>query len=123
VLVIYDDDCAFCSRSIRYAARHDAARRLRFAGRDSAAARAAVPVRPGRSTILVVTDAGVLTESDAVFAICGVLDGPARYVARLRVVPRPLRDGAYRVVARVRHRLGRRMRACPLDDAVRERLA
>lgn len=79
-------------------------------------------MRPGRSTIHVVTDAVLLTESDAVFAICGALDGPARHLARLRVVPRPVRDGAYRIVARVRHRLARRLRACPLDDAVRERL-
>uniref|UniRef100_UPI00333EC032 thiol-disulfide oxidoreductase DCC family protein n=1 Tax=Castellaniella defragrans TaxID=75697 RepID=UPI00333EC032 len=50
--------------------------------------------------------------SVAVIAILRRLPRPWRWLTMLRVVPRPLRDAAYRMVARNRYRLLERREAC-----------
>ena len=118
-IVLYDGLCGLCSRVVRYIAQHDARRRFRFATLDSDAARAllegaAVPSLLPDSVILVEAGGAVLVESDAALRIAGSLDGPVRHLARLRFVPRPLRDGVYRLVARTRYRIFGRHDVCEI---------
>jgi predicted DCC family thiol-disulfide oxidoreductase YuxK len=49
----------------------------------------------------------VLTQSAAAIRIASYLGGPWRLAMLARLVPRPLRDAAYRLVAKHRHRLTR----------------
>jgi predicted DCC family thiol-disulfide oxidoreductase YuxK len=64
--------------------------------------------------VLVEADGSVLVESDAALRILGRLRGPVRHLARLRIVPRPLRDAVYRLIARTRYRVFGRHDACEL---------
>ncbi len=71
-------------------------------------------------TILVFRAAGtpaetLHTRSAAVAVVLAELPGPWPFAARLlRLIPRPLRDLAYRVIARSRYRIWGRLAACPL---------
>ena len=118
-VVLYDGSCGLCSRSVRFIAAHDPAGRFRFAALDSAIAGevlhgARVPSQLPDSVVLVEADGSVLVESDAALTILGRLDGRARHLARLRIVPRPLRDAVYRLIARTRYRIFGRHDACEL---------
>jgi len=118
-VVLYDGSCGLCSRSVRFIAGHDPAGRYRYAARGSEVAAdvlrgARVPPQLPDSVVLVEADGTVLVESDAALAILGRLRGPARHLARLRIVPRPVRDGAYRLIARTRYRIFGRHDACEL---------
>jgi predicted DCC family thiol-disulfide oxidoreductase YuxK len=111
---------------VRFVARHDSAARFRFAGLSSPAAARLLAAAGTRRDVLpssvVLVDGGrVLVESDAALAITARLDAPWRRLALLRAVPRPLRDGVYRVVARVRHRLSGRRACQPPPPWLRER--
>ena len=55
-------------------------------------------------TLYVLVEGVVLDRSDAALEIARGLAGSARWFGVLRVLPRPLRDRAYDVVARRRHR-------------------
>ncbi|MEY3022120.1 MAG: hypothetical protein RIS86_1318 [Planctomycetota bacterium] len=123
-LVLFDGDCAFCSRSMRFIARRDRARRLRFASLDSETARAALashpsahaltPTPPRPASVLLVTEARVLDRSDAALAIAARLHFPWPLAAAIgALLPKPIRDTLYDFVARHRHRLGRPT-TCPL---------
>lgn len=128
LLVIFDGECVLCNRSVRWLLRRDRADRLRFApsqspGVFSLLARAgfsasAMPGGPG--TILVVRHAGtpserVLVRSAATVALLASLPAPWPVAAAaLWCLPRPVRDVAYRLVARWRHRLGGRLETCML---------
>jgi predicted DCC family thiol-disulfide oxidoreductase YuxK len=60
----------------------------------------------------------LLSRSDAVLALLSRLPSPWPTVAgALRLVPRPLRDLAYRLVARWRYRVWGRLETCPIPTA------
>ena len=64
----------------------------------------------------------VRLRGDAVIWLASRLRGPDRWLARLlRVLPRPVRDGAYRLVARNRRRVSGRLPACPVPTPEQRR--
>ena len=115
---------------MRWLLRRDASDRLRFAPAESPAALtrlaaagfpapvAAVPAHGQTVLVLAPTASGpqtLLTRSAAVLACLEALPAPWPQLAALaRLIPRPLRDLAYRLVAHLRYRLARRYDACPL---------
>ena len=118
--IIFDGDCLFCQRSVRFIHRHDASNRFRFASRQSAAgerllAEAHVGLAP--NSMVLIDDAGVWLRSDAVLRIAGHLGLPWSLARVALWIPRVLRDAAYRVVAAIRHRLSGYLPACELPDA------
>jgi predicted DCC family thiol-disulfide oxidoreductase YuxK len=119
-VIVFDGDCVFCQRSVRFIHRHDRALVFRFAARQSPAgqrllADAGVHVAP--NSMVLLDDRGAWLRSDAVLRIAANLDTPWSLARVFLVVPRVVRDGVYRVVAAVRHRISRRLPACERPDA------
>ena len=119
-LLVYDGDCAFCARSVQFILRFDRRRTVRFAARDGVhgtAVRTRHPALASVDSLLWVDGLGagevVRTHSDAALAAARYLGGVWGVLAALgRVVPRPVRDTVYRIIARNRHRLGGGAAAC-----------
>lgn len=119
-LVFYDGACGFCHRSVRILLAEDRAGVFSFAPRTSEACVAALPaeVRAELPESIVVVPEGrpPRIRSGATVRMMLRLGGIWRILGlALAAVPRPLRDLAYRGVARVRHRLyARPETACPI---------
>ena len=74
------------------------------------------------NTLVLIQDDECYVCSDAVLAIAAGLTRPWRVLRILKAVPRPLRDGLYRFIARNRYRWFGRRRACfRPDEAVLDR--
>ena len=131
LLVIFDGHCGLCNSLVRWLLRRDKLDHLRFAASESEKV-AGVLARhgfavldpfTGPGTILVVRDPGrpeerVLVRSDAVVALLDGLPRPWPVAgAILKLVPRPLRDLGYRLIARWRYRIWGRLESCPLPTA------
>jgi predicted DCC family thiol-disulfide oxidoreductase YuxK len=120
--VLFDGTCGLCDRTVQWLLRRDRTGALRFATLAGAIGEAVRARHPGlpqvdETILLVESPAGagerVLLRSDAVLATVARLGATWRLVARLfRLVPRPLRDAAYRFVARRRRRWFGRLAAC-----------
>ena len=122
----FDGQCALCCAAVRFLIRHDRDRKLRYgslqgqSGRQLLEARGLEPI-PGSSLLLL--DGGRLySASDAVLRVCRFLDGAWPLAQGLRWIPRPLRDGIYRLVAHNRYRWFGRLESCWLPDPALEEL-
>lgn len=128
LLVVFDGECLFCNASVQFIITRDPQARFRFAplhsdvgGRWAQASN--LPVTGREATMLLVEGDRVHQRSDAAFRIAKSLGrGPVEralfstLAALGLLVPRWLRDAAYSVVARNRHRLGMREAACWLPS-------
>jgi predicted DCC family thiol-disulfide oxidoreductase YuxK len=104
--VFYDGQCAFCHGFVRFVLSEEP---------DGVTFRFA-PLATGDTIVVRTADGVELTKSDAILHILGRLGGIWRLLGgAARLVPRPLRDGAYGLFASVRRRLfGRPDQACPV---------
>ncbi|MEM6947779.1 MAG: DCC1-like thiol-disulfide oxidoreductase family protein [Pseudomonadota bacterium] len=114
---VYDGDCVLCSHAVRFVlARDESTPPIRYVAMASKEGRAHAeragidPVNP--SSFVFVHDDIVLTESRAAFALIRCLKAPARWISLLSILPRPLCDAVYRLVARNRYRMFGRRESC-----------
>lgn len=125
-VLLYDGDCGLCSRVVQFVLRRDRRARFRFAALQSGVGQALLrrhAITSGGDTFYVVPQGGgsVLDRSRAALFVAAELGLPWSLARVAAVIPRRLRDRAYDVVARNRHRL-LRAPACALPDpAQRER--
>jgi predicted DCC family thiol-disulfide oxidoreductase YuxK len=131
LLVIFDGRCGLCNRTVRWLLRHDQFDRLRFVASDSPLIQALLArhgldaaTAAGNSGTVLVAQAvdtpaeQLFTRSAAVLAVLRQLPLPwPAFAVTLRLIPRPLRDLGYRLVARFRYRIWGRLDACPIPTA------
>jgi predicted DCC family thiol-disulfide oxidoreductase YuxK len=122
-LLLYDGVCALCNGVVQFLLKHDRLERLRYAPLQSALGReilGRLDIHTFPDCVLLLTDALRLQErlyqrSDAVAAALKLLAAPWRLLGRLvTLVPRPLREFGYGVIARLRYRILGRYDTCPL---------
>jgi predicted DCC family thiol-disulfide oxidoreductase YuxK len=114
-VVLFDGVCNFCDASVNFILDHDARGRFEFAALQSPAGvrlLAQAGRSPGLSTMVLIEGDRVYTQSTAALRIARLLDGAWRLLYALIVVPKPLRDWAYRAFAVNRYRLFGQLEAC-----------
>lgn len=118
-VLLFDGDCGLCARSVQFVYRRDPEGLFRFAPLGSPVGRELVErsgVRAAGDTLVLLDRGRILVRSEAVRAILLRLPGWHWAGWLLGLVPRPLRDLGYRLVARVRRWVVPPPRACPLPD-------
>lgn len=115
-VVLFDGVCNFCNASINFIIEHDKTGYFKFAPLQSEIGEKLL-VKHGIDT--VETDSVILVEgekayihSEAALRIARRLDGAWSWAFALRVIPRPVRDLAYKLIARHRYRFFGRRDAC-----------
>jgi predicted DCC family thiol-disulfide oxidoreductase YuxK len=107
-VVIFDGECGLCARSVRFIESQlgpDPMRLVASASPDGAALlRAHGFPQDGPGSIVVVEHGQAFTKSAALLRIARRLRPPWRWLGLLRVIPRPLRDAAYGLLALHRRR-------------------
>ena len=124
-VIVFDGVCMLCNGWVGLLLRHDRAGRYRFAAMQSENGRALLathgldPDDPA-SFLLVEHDVAetprVSTDSDAIRRVLVGLGGVWRVAHVIALVPRRLRDPAYRWIARNRYRWFGRHDACLLPS-------
>ena len=113
VVVIFDGECAFCDRSIKWIMDHDRAARIFFAPRQSPAGQRLLAANgfppEGVESMILVEGARISTRSTAVLRTARLLPFPWNAGATmLLAIPRFIRDGCYNFIARRRHQFGQK---------------
>jgi predicted DCC family thiol-disulfide oxidoreductase YuxK len=119
-VILFDGVCIFCSRWVRFVATRDTVRRFRFTpiqsdyGKRLAQVFGIDPDDP--DTNAVVHGGKAFFKSDAALTVLSQLPGWS-WVRVLFVVPKPLRNAVYNLVARNRYRIFGKYDACFVPDA------
>ena len=119
-VILYDGVCVFCSRWVRFVVARDVRRRFRFTaiqpayGTRMARALGIDPADP--DTNAVIHGGVAYFKSDAALTVLSNLPGWG-WVRALRLVPRPIRDTVYNLVARNRYRIFGKYEECFVPDA------
>lgn len=126
-IVLFDGTCAFCERSVVFIANRDPRAYFRFGASQTRAAETLLAShgvrRESARSLILIEDGQVFLRSTAALRIAARLTWPWSLSRVFLWVPRPLRDGVYRLVAAVRHRLAGRSNACEIPPPeIRRRL-
>ena len=124
-ILLYDGVCGLCNRLVQFVLQRDRSAVFRFASLQSDFA-AQLLARHGADsnldTVYIVLNESppgqresLLHRSDAVIFVLTQLGGAWRAAASLlRLIPQPIRDWGYALIARHRYRVFGRYDACPL---------
>lgn len=119
-LILFDGQCRLCHGMVRFVLRRDRRGRFHFAALQSPLAQDLCG-RFGHDaaslqSVAVWHGGQLLLRSDATIQIARELGWPWRAAAVLRLLPRPLRDWGYGVVARNRYRWFGSRQSCALPE-------
>ena len=115
-IIVFDAMCVLCSANAQFVLKRDRRDHFLLASMQGEVGSAIYrkfgidPIAP--HTIVVVTGDHALRDSDAVLSIYEGLGWPWRALSALRIIPRGLRDPAYRLIARNRYRIFGKREAC-----------
>lgn len=116
-IVFFDGECGLCDRFVQLLLQLDEHNRLRFAPLQGETAARLLPAEAAASldSVVVLSGGRFFRRSRAIVEIGRILGGVWGGAAWLFwLIPGPLRDVAYRGVARVRYQLFGRRAACRL---------
>ena len=115
-VVIFDGVCNLCAHSVKFILSHESSPTLRFVALQSGAGTQLMREfgfsPEDAKTFVLVAGGQPYVKSDAAIRIASYLRGGWRLLGALRIVPRPIRDWAYDVVARNRYRWFGRAESC-----------
>ena len=125
-VILFDGTCAFCERSVRFIASRDDGY-FKFGASQNPEGRQLLAqygtTREAARSLILIEDGRIYLRSTAALRVAGRLSAPWRYARVLLLVPRPIRDAVYRVVATIRHRIAGPSNACEIPPPeIRARL-
>lgn len=125
-IILFDGVCNLCNRMVDVVIRRDPRGRFRFAALQSERGRALAAEHgidtDNLSSMVLIESGQAYLRSTASLRVYRRLNGPLRLLWPLIIVPRPIRDTAYRLIAKRRYRWFGERESCRLPtEAERER--
>ena len=125
-LILYDGVCPFCTASVLFVIRRDPRKRFHFAALQSPLGRTLLAryrlPQDEFQTFVLITEDGHATRSTAALKVARELGGPWPLLYGFILVPAPIRDLVYRIIARHRYRWFGKRETCLVPSAdIRDR--
>jgi predicted DCC family thiol-disulfide oxidoreductase YuxK len=117
-ILLYDGDCGFCARSVRWILAHERDPLIRFAPLQGTTAarlrRRHARIPEAIASVVYVADGRVHLRSQAMLHAARHLRAPWRWAHALRWIPGAVLDLGYRLLAAMRYRIWGHADACQL---------
>lgn len=114
-IIFFDGVCGMCNSFVSMMLKLDRKKVFRFAPLQGKTAHEMLPALhedPRAWSVMYLDERGLHAESDASLEICRRLGGVWRVLSLARFIPRPIRNPAYRLLARNRYRLFGKKEVC-----------
>jgi predicted DCC family thiol-disulfide oxidoreductase YuxK len=119
-VLFYDADCLMCQSFVVFIAKKDRSKKIFFSNFSSAFAQS-LGLRIDENTLVLYHFKKTYRRSQAVYQIMSILSFPKGLLFIFRLIPRPIADFTYKIIARNRHLFGfsGMNQACHLEIADR----
>lgn len=125
-ILFFDGFCNLCSASVQFIIRHDPKQQFRFASLQSTIASNMLgqylSATDEPDSFLLWEDGRVYSRSEAALRVTKRLSGAWPLLYGFSIVPAPIRDGIYNIVARNRYRWFGRKHECWIPSAELQQL-
>ncbi|CDO04390.1 thiol-disulfide oxidoreductase [Oceanobacillus picturae] len=119
-LILFDGVCNFCDRSVQFVMKRDPEAKFTFASLQSGAGERVkeyYKIDPSLDSMILVEEGTYYTKSTAALKICKNLKGLWKVFSVLLVIPKPIRDFFYNIVARNRYKWFGKRESCKLPSS------
>ena len=120
MIVVFDAQCLLCNSWVQFLLKHDKQGIFQFAAIQGKVggqllADAGLKIE-GLQTLLLVDGAQSWQHTDAILRVLHALGWPWRLAGIARLIPAPLRDALYRLIARNRYQWFGKSERCLMPD-------
>lgn len=121
--VIFDGECGVCTSLARFLIKHDKKKRLWFTTNKSESVRNILSNSQVEHSIFFYQDGNFYKASTAIIKIFSLLPFPYPLLYGFIIIPRPVRDFFYGIVARIRYKISKKLRInCSISPELISRL-
>ena len=125
-IILFDGFCNFCNRTVNIILKYDQDGHFQFAASQSNAGINLLDQfnlnQKASASVILIDNEKVYTKTDAVIQIAICLKGWPRLFMWLKLIPKPIRDFAYDLIAKNRYRLFGKRQTCSIpDESIRYR--
>ena len=115
-IILFDGVCNLCNASVQFVIEHDPKAVFRFAALQSDFGQAIVAKNTlnteGGDTVILVENGSIYDRSTAALRIAKRLSGGIKLLSVFLIVPKPIRDFFYKIIARNRYRWFGKQETC-----------
>lgn len=124
-IILFDGECNFCDRSVQFIIKRDPEGYYKFASLQSGTGQKILKecsVPDNIDSFILIDNNRYYSKSSAALRICKNLKGLWKLFYFLLIVPRPIRDFFYDIIAKNRHKWFGKKESCLLPSPdIRER--
>ncbi|MBD8026817.1 DUF393 domain-containing protein [Ureibacillus sp. Re31] len=106
-IILFDGECHFCDATVQFIIKRDRQKHFKFASIQSEVGQTLMKkfrIPKSIDSVIYIEDSNCYIKSTAVLRISRKLDGCWKGCYLFKVIPTPIRDWVYDVIAKNRHR-------------------
>lgn len=111
-ILVFDGVCNMCNSFVQFVLKNDKDGQVRFATLQSEEGQSISD--PEMDTVYLIKDGKIYHHADVVLELTPFLKRKFVWISMLRIIPRPLRNWVYRLIARYRYKWFGKRDACML---------
>ncbi|MBM3440008.1 MAG: thiol-disulfide oxidoreductase DCC family protein [Bacteroidetes bacterium] len=120
-LILFDGVCNFCNYWVRFALKRDQKQKLSFGTLQGNTTQSVLPLHGINekeiASVVFIENGKLWQNSSAVLRICRHLSGAWKLFYALMIIPAPIRDFIYKMIAKNRYRWFGKRESCMVPDA------
>jgi predicted DCC family thiol-disulfide oxidoreductase YuxK len=124
-LILFDGKCNFCNKSVRFIIGRDPKGTFQFASLQSGMGQELLEkhnIPKTTDSLVLIDDDHAYIESTAALKVCSKLKWPWKVFSLFLIIPKPLRDSLYRLIAKNRYKWFGKQESCMLpSENIRDR--
>ncbi|MBU8729177.1 thiol-disulfide oxidoreductase DCC family protein [Cytobacillus firmus] len=118
-IILFDGECNFCDQSVQFIIKRDPRGHFKFAALQSYSGKELLNKHnapPDKDSFVLIEDNNCYYKSSAALRVCKNLEGAWKIPYVLLVIPKPIRDFFYGLIAKNRYKWFGKKESCMLPS-------